>query len=158
MDSCRLAKPANPPLLPVDELLARIRHQTILGTRRPAGQGRFRRKHEPCRRQKCRNSTDFGHAHFGASPAWRGQASASRTPLIWLQGRLWCPPWKLPGPLMAILTLSSIRDAGSFHSRKLILMATQRVFAQRRFASRAAFIRIPSCFRNAAGTGPSQTR
>ena len=51
----------------------------------------------------------FEEVQFGASPSLRRLASASRTPRILLRGR--SPPWKLPGPLLATLTTSSIRDA-----------------------------------------------
>ena len=75
---------------------------------------------------------------------------AWRTPLISPrgQGRIWCPPWKLPAPPMAILTPFSIQDAGSFQCRKQTFMAIPRVFAPQQFVSRVACMRIPSCFRN----------
>ncbi len=48
---------------------------------------------------------------------------------------------KGPFPLMAMAALIpySIRDAGSFHSRKRTFMATLRVFVQQRFASRGIY-------------------
>jgi hypothetical protein len=63
------------------------------------------------------------------------------------------PAVEIAGPPMAILTPSSIQDAGSFQCRKQTFMAIPRVFAPQRFVSRVACMRIPSCFRNAVTIG-----
>ena len=70
------------------------------------------------------------------------------------RGQLLDPLCKWPVPLTAISTLSLIRDAALFPCRKCAFtaLAKPRAFDRRRFASHAAFMRIPSCCHNGEGS------